>query len=349
MLRWWGQLYRGQDIGGKASGWVPAKGIDYDDLATILKASGKQNRWANGGPVLKKLSRIIGHHLGLPRDWVVIPTSSGTAALQALVWAWSQEVKTWVVPAYSWPGLDTAFRGIEGVRVVDVNPKTGSLPYGASGASGTVLTTLAGHLTVQAELFDPKMRIIWDNCGSADLVYDELVRADGIALSFHHTKPWGFGEGGAAAVPIRLADRVMQAVGYYYSGPTVLNGKMTEVQAALILQRYRVYDQVKEHCNALRNALLGALLGRVPYSLMPHMGSGAPFSGWVPIRLKSEIKGVEIAGKEVGGVRVRQLYRPRGLYPEAQDWYNKTLAIPVHEGLGESDMARVARELESVF
>lgn len=346
---WWLRKSK-YHLGTKPStGWVPRKMIDYRDLESRLRVAEKSNKWANGGALTRKLSSFFSRHLKLPRDWVAIPTSSGTTALQALVWAWSHEVKSWAVPAYSWPGLDTAFRGVQDIEVVDVDPWSGSLPYDHPGAQGTVLTTLAGHLTVNPDLYSPEMRIIWDNCCSADLTYPELKRADGIAISLHHTKPWGFGEGGVAAVPFRMADKVMEALGYSYSGPTVVNGKMSEIGAAIALQRLSLYSQIREYCWMLRRTLLNSIPGELEHWPLPHYGYREPFSGWLPIRLNSSLKGVEISGKALGGVMTRQLYPPRGDFPEAQSWYSRTISIPLHEGLGVQDMVRVAGQLEIVL
>jgi dTDP-4-amino-4,6-dideoxygalactose transaminase len=163
------------------------------------------------------------------------------------------------------------------------------------------------------------------------------VRASEV-VSFHHTKPWGFGEGGCAIVDAAQAAQVRSFLNFGVGadksfGSFAGNGKMSDVAAALIIQRVQAmplwadgYRRQRHRITGLaRSEGLEVLVDPPANAVVPHVPILAP----LPIAL-SELSGLPFA--------VAKYYRPLGDdCPVAADLYSRMVNVPCHPGIAAID------------
>ena len=174
-----------------------------------------------------------------------------------------------------------------------------------------------------------------------------IARVDWVEVfSFHQTKPWGLGEGGALVFPARLREYVKAMINFgidlsrevqVYAG----NGKISEVACAMIATRLetRAGWSKPYRENASRIMAIGQTVGLVPIAkTIPYNST----PGHVPF-LSSKALSFEDLENDL--VVLQKYYRP--LDPEclkAADRYARTFSVPCHERVGylkDSDLRQL--------
>jgi dTDP-4-amino-4,6-dideoxygalactose transaminase len=162
--------------------------------------------------------------------------------------------------------------------------------------------------------------------------YDE---APDEIVSFHHTKPWGMGEGGCAVVAREDADVIRGFLNFGVGLPSAAaayatNGKISDFSSALILDRLERYPIWAGYYRAQYARILGlarevglrefrAVNGEQVYAHLPLL---AP----MPRRVED---------LRDGPFPVRKYYRPltdHGV-PVASSLYEHIVNIPTHSGM----------------
>jgi dTDP-4-amino-4,6-dideoxygalactose transaminase len=233
--------------------FIEDKYPNWSRLEQIMAHSARAKRWANFGPVEKLLSDTVATMLALPVGRAVVPASSATSALHAVAGAHAElrgRPLTWAICAFGFSS--TAIGPLAG-RVCIVDCDTTGLISQAALASlpveswdGLIVTDLFGcqpDLSPYAELCSANGKpLIVDSAVSFPARTPPSIKASEI-VSFHHTKPWGFGEGGCAIVDASMAAAVRAFLNYGLArtgGPFAMygsNGKMSDIAAAFIVQR----------------------------------------------------------------------------------------------------------------
>ena len=188
--------------------WLNRKGIDYSRVRYYLEESFEKNWFTNFGPGSKQLEQKIIELFEIDDSKAVIVTSNGSHALHAIVAAIeiaTGEKKRFAVPGYTFP---TNVQGnLRDSLVANVAPDFGldlfDLDFDlATGNNfdGIVVTNVFGHVqdldkyAVWAE--EHEKILIFDNAATPASFYKGRNASNyGFAsiLSFHHTKPLGFG------------------------------------------------------------------------------------------------------------------------------------------------------------
>jgi dTDP-4-amino-4,6-dideoxygalactose transaminase len=232
--------------------YVEDKRIDWQRVEQITTLSQQARQWTNFGPVSRALERVLEHVLDLPPQRAVVMCASATIGLYAL--AGLSAVKLgrtprWVVCSYTFfsqrtgPFADAVVVDCDDRGLVDLDA-VAALPDGAW--DGLVVTNTFATLR--------DVRIFADFCQTRgkSLIVDSagaLLGPDRAwpghpdeAISFHHTKPWGVGEGGCIVVDRAEAELARSALNFGIGGPRSLrplasNGKISDVACAAILER----------------------------------------------------------------------------------------------------------------
>ncbi|MES0024921.1 MULTISPECIES: DegT/DnrJ/EryC1/StrS family aminotransferase [unclassified Mesorhizobium] len=232
--------------------YVEAKVPDWRRLAELSILCAEQNQWTNSGPLSVALGRIISHVSHLPESYSTVMASSGTAALYAAAGIFAAKAGKslrWAISAFGFSATQTGpFAGM--TRAVDCDAQgfldlstLGTMPD--DGWDGLLVTRPFGlqrdmsayrnfcsergkPLIVDAALAFPGQRIV-----GPDVI--EIV-------SFHHTKPWGFGEGGCLFVPAADESLARSILSFgedqpAWVLPSASNGKLSDLAAAAIIDR----------------------------------------------------------------------------------------------------------------
>jgi dTDP-4-amino-4,6-dideoxygalactose transaminase len=326
--------------------FIEQKSPNFDFLAETLRLSSHSGRWTNFGPVSFLLESALHRHLKLTPSRAVVMCSSGTAALLATVALKEYLARRrlrWVISAYGFRA--TCLGPLANAQVLDCTAG-GILDLDALSRlspdswDGIVVTNVFG---LKADLSDyvafcQKLRkeLIVDNAGLLDgFLHEDLPSTAGEILSFHQTKPWGMGEGGAAIVaaehvPVFRAI-INGAEGLRPDARTwASNSKISDISAALILQRLmqapewsRAYQE--QACRILRVALGSGLRLLAPVDLTaltpPHL----------PMLALSPVSEADLANPFFV---LHKYYQPLSAEcPVAASLYARIVNIPCHPGM----------------
>lgn len=232
--------------------YVEDKRIDWQRVHEILDVSRRANQWTNFGPVSRMLERALEHVLKLPPERAVVACASASVGLTALAGLHAVRRRgplRWLVSAYTFAVQRTG--AFADAVVVDCDD-AGLIDLAAAADlpgdrwDGMIVTNLFGALTDTKRFADfcaERGKDLVLDSAQALLGFDRA--APGLpaeAISFHHTKPWGVGEGGCVIVDRADAPVVRAALNFGIGGPDLLkpfagNGKISEIACALVLDR----------------------------------------------------------------------------------------------------------------
>ena len=303
-----------------------------------------------------------------------VAVSSGTAALHLSVLALGigpgDEV---IVPAYTFPATANVV-ALAGARpvLVDVDPETMNVVPEAVAAAVTERTkaVLVVHLFGRPARWDelegavPEgVALLEDAAGAlgarrAGRVCGGLGRLG--CLSFHPRKIVATGEGGAvttddgeiADAVRRLRHHGIEPRGGFEIRAPGLNYRLPDILCALGVAQMRRLEELLAERERLAAAYAERLDGVVG---LPSADAGDRH-GWqayvVRVDRRDEVlSGLREAGIEaqIGTYALHRLaaYGDQGPFPGADAAYERALALPFHNRLGEDDLDRVAEALSS--
>lgn len=336
--------------------FVEQKSLNWSRMAEILAMSERENQWANFGPVSRLLERTAERLLQVHPDRAVVATSSGTAALMALAGvAAAQRGRPlrWVGSAFGF--FSTRIGSLAGaVTLVDCDEagfldlaRVDDLPDDSW--DGLLVTNVFGS--------DPDLAryAAYCRCRGKALLVDNAVCLLGYEraspgspqefISFHHTKPWGFGEGGCAILPREDASLFRQLIRFGQNAPAGLdmfagNGKISDLAAAAILARLEQHEDWAPRYVAQwhRIADIGRRAGfQVLHDLLP---GGAV--GFTPLLAPRRVAGDLIRASRLP---LAKYYPPLGEQPNARALFDRIVCVACHPGMAGLDDERIHEEL----
>ena len=339
--------------------FVEAKQIDWERIKRILAASERENHWTNFGPVSRRLEATLAEMLELHSDSAVVVTSSATAALFAIAGVSAAHMRCsvrWVTSAFGF--FSTRIGPLASVQFVDCDD-SGLLDLAhlaempEDSWDGLLVTNVFSARATMADYVQfcrqRGKAIIIDNAMCL-LGYDRTsLDAPPEIISFHHTKPWGFGEGGCAVVPRNDVPLVRNLVNFGHLAPPQLsmfaaNGKLSELGAAAILQRL---EQLQEWAPAYtaqwcRIAEIATAAG---FNIFQKPAAGSVI-GFVPL----------LAPRSVSAARIRASSLPMAKYyplledlPNARALYAHVVCVASHANLAALSDAIIEQELSSLL
>lgn len=329
--------------------FVDAKAPDPSRLMAALAPAIAQNRHSNFGPVSRQLETLLAAQNGQPPSTVM--TANATLGLQAAVAALDNHrgrPHRWAVSDF---GFFTSFIGpFQDQTYVPCAPDGGiSIPalsqVPRDSYDGILATNVFGLGEGFDALFDFARRhgktLLIDNAAGfgalapshaagLDLLWAEVV-------SFHHTKPWGMGEGGAVFASAGLQSLLRAAVnfgvgeGRRLQDPRwVTNAKLSELAAAQILLRVQDAPQWVPgfRAQAARLMRLGQEAGLTPViAQLPQRAVPSQ----IALRADHPIALEDLANPDL---RILKYYRPgAGSGPGARALFDHILNLPCHGGV----------------
>lgn len=247
--------------------WVNKKKIDWEAVMYYMDFSIKENQFSNDGPLQEILSNKLRLLLGINDDKSIVLTSSGTAALHALVSSFNmylQRDTKWATQDYTFP---VSAQGVLKNSIIvdinydDVSPSIEELEKVKDKIDGIIVTNVFGFSSVISIFVE------WCNKNEKFLLFDNATApytlynftnvnnfGNGCIISLHHTKPLGFGEGGVIIVDKVYEPYVRKAINFGYTktlkqwSPHGSNWRMSDIAASYVLQHLeKFYDIVEKH------------------------------------------------------------------------------------------------------
>lgn len=222
-------------------------------------------QFTNGGPMIRRLERAYSKLLNVPQE-LVVATSSGTMAIEALAVSKSPQLEVFEIPNYTFAATAFATQrsGIP-IRFIDTKPAGAvalSPRHLGESRVGLVMVAPFGELMdLESALHKKLGNIIFDFAAALLNVIQRQVPILGnsVAFSLHATKPLGCGEGGLVVARDEEEARFVRRYinfGFSTARDSIqpgTNGKMSEHTAAIALSAVeRIDEEIREWTDVRR-------------------------------------------------------------------------------------------------
>lgn len=326
--------------------FVEDKPLDITRMHAFMQPARRRNQWSNYGPAWEILARGYHRYMHQPETRMVVPCANGGMALEALAALHACKLGRplrWVVSAF---GFANTARGVFAeAQVLDANARGILSPdqlqaLDPDSYDGFVVTNpfgLLGRFDTLSQFAAQSGKVMLIDNASG--IAEEIPDHDYQSFSLHHTKPFGFGEGGLLTVPAEEVELVLALLGYTplqqdFAQHWVGNGKISEVSCAALLQRLEaapewvpLYEMQGVRIRSIaERAGLRPLLPEV----MRTVATSLPFIAPRPLPVPELQNPHFVIGK---------YYKPLADLPMARTIYNHLLNVPSHP-----DMKRVSSE-----
>ena len=239
--------------------WLPNKYINTKRVNKLLKASLDINQFTNYGPNVQLLEKIIKEKLQICDDKVVIVVNNGSVALQILASSinyYHNKDYRWATQSFTFP--PSAQGTLSNSKIIDIDLDGGlNLEKLDSSIDGIIVTNIFGNIVdvIKYEKWakDNNKFLIFDNAATPFTFYKGKSccnYGNGATISFHHTKPLGFGEGGAIIVDKKYEKNIRCLINFginltdNYWVKEGNNYKMSDISAVYIIQYLDNFDLI---------------------------------------------------------------------------------------------------------
>jgi perosamine synthetase len=321
------------------------------------------------GPKVEELEALLADAAGTRH---AVAVSSGTAALHVAVLALGLgEGDEVLVPAYTFPASANVV-GLAGARpvLVDVDPVTMNIDPAAAARRVTPRTkaVLAVHLFGRPARLEelPDLPVLEDAAGALGAErHGRPCGGLGVVgcFSFHPRKIVTTGEGGAVTTQDdALAERARSLRHHGWSPSDAYddmpagayNYRLSDVLCALGIPQLRRLDELLAARERIASGY-GERLAGLPVTL-PEADEGDRH-GWQAYVIHVDRRDAVMEALRAQGIQCQigtyalhrlGAYRDQGAFPGADAAYERALALPLHSGLTEGDLDRVAEALDKL-
>jgi dTDP-4-amino-4,6-dideoxygalactose transaminase len=334
--------------------WVPKKGINTSIVNELLSLSSAKNQYTNGGPVVALLESKIRELLKIDESKSVVCVSNGTVALWAAVAAielYEQKPLQFCTQSFTFPASAQGY--LDNVIIID-NDEGGGIDLekvDISGCDGIIVTNVFGNV-VDIEKYEKWCTthgkfLIFDNAATSYTFYrgkNSCNYGHASTISFHHTKPIGFGEGGAIIIDSKYERCLRNAInfGIDNTSPTARwhrfggNYKMSDVQAAYILQYLDRFDELISKAEILYLYFIDKIKGYKQIRLFPNYSDKPPFLSCLSILTWNSEHLIKSLLER--NIYCRKYYNPLEGTPVATDLYNRIVCVSFTVDMSASDI-----------
>ena len=338
--------------------WVAKKHINFDKVNKLLINNLNTNQFANYGPNVKKLELLLRDKLLIDSSKSIICVTNGSAAIHALVCGmnmfYNKELR-WATQSFTFPSSaqgilkDNIIVDIDNGGGLDLN----KLNEYIDKIDGIIVTNVFGNI-VDIDKYEKWCKVndkllLFDNAATVYTFYknkNSLNYANGASISFHHTKPIGFGEGGAIIVDNIYESEIRRCINFGISTQNNIcydiygsNFKMSEITAAFIIQYLDNFDKIIDHHNNLYDHLKKKLIQYPNISLYPNFSDNNPFVACFCL-LADKFDKSFINKILTDGIFCRKYYVPLNATTYAMNIYNKILCLPCNLDINKNIIDR---------
>jgi dTDP-4-amino-4,6-dideoxygalactose transaminase len=326
---------------------IERKAPDLATVEALLALPAAANQWTNFGPLDELLAATLHDYAGFADTLAVVPCANGTAALEVM--AIMHEIAAgrplrWVASAFSYFNAsrgyfaDSLLIDCNAQGLIDLDRLAAADP---ASYDGILVTNNFGFVrdfaAYEAFAAAHGKFLLVDN--AAGFGNGALQNLPWQSFSFHQTKPFGVGEGGAMLVPRDLAVMARHLIAHGKTPDAAVarrsvNAKLSEIAAAFILDRLRrapgwvpLYRMQLSRITELAEDLgFSPLIGRTHPVVAMTYPVLAPADVAVP-RLRNP------------HLALAKCYAPLADFPAAQGLYRRLVNIPCH-----ADVAALSRD-----
>jgi len=311
--------------------------------------------------VVSLLESKIRELLKIDQNKSVICVSNGTAAIWAAVAAielGEGRSLQFCTQSFTFPASAQGY--LRNVTIID-NDKDGGLDLkkvDISGCDGIIVTNVFGNvvdITKYEEWSATHGKyIIFDNAATSYSFYkgkNSCNYGTASTISFHHTKPIGFGEGGAVVIDSKYERYLRNVINFGIDNKSPSpkwnrlggNYKMSDLQAAYILQYLDRFQEITSRADMLYSYFLEKIRGHNKVMLFPNFSDNKPFLSCLSV-LTSQSEAL-IKALLNRDIYCRKYYYPLEDTPVATDLYNRIVCISFTVDMTTTDIDNIIEEI----
>ena len=334
--------------------WVPNKQIDHNRVKDILQKSISANQFTNGGPTVDLLEKTIGNIFKIDNDKSIICVSNGTVALWAAVAAielYNNKDLQFYTQAFTFPASAQGY--LDNVIIIDIDNDGGMdlNQIDCSKCDGIIVTNIFGNV-VDISKYEKWSKennkyLIFDNAATSNTFYkgkNSCNYGTAATLSFHHTKPIGFGEGGCIIIDKQYEKTLRNIINFGIDNTSPLgkwhrkggNYKMSDIQAAYILQYLDRFDAIVQKTSELYEYFLDLIKLLPSINLFPNFSDGSPFVSCISIFSENSNDIIERLLKH--NIYCRKYYNPLIASSVATKFYDNIVCISFTVDMTKNDI-----------
>lgn len=343
----------------KKINWVPDKKLNGIKVSQLLKSSLLSNQFTNNGPNVQLLEKIIREKLEIDDSKAIIAVTNGSVALHSLATSiqyYHKEKINWATQSFTFP--PSAQGTLSNAKIVDIDKEGGlNLDELDDTINGIIVTNIFGNI-VDIEKYekwakDNNKFLIFDNAATPFTFYKGKSccnYGNGCTISFHHTKPLGFGEGGAIIVDkkyeknIRCLNNFGIDLTENYWVREGSNNKMSDISAVYIIQYLDNFDIIIEKHKKLYKYFKEEITGnKLPITLFPSFHDEdkiMPSCFCVLFHNPEDSLKMEKSILDED-IFCRKYYNPLKNTPNTLEIYNKILCIPCTVDMNNKDIDKI--------
>lgn len=233
--------------------WIPNKPINNEIVQKLLQKCQETKQFTNNGPNVKLLEEFITNKFEIDDESksviVVVNASLGIQILTHAISVFNNNELKWATQSFTFPPSNQGT--LKTSIILDIDLDGGlNLEEMNKEIDGIIVTNIFGNIVDIDKYIDycqtHNKYLIFDNAATHYTFYKNkncLNYGQGCIISFHHTKPFGFGEGGAIIVDKKYENIIRKFINFginiypdkYYS-QEANNCKMSDISAVYILQ-----------------------------------------------------------------------------------------------------------------
>jgi dTDP-4-amino-4,6-dideoxygalactose transaminase len=341
--------------------WVPNKKIDHERVRDLLQDSIVTNHYTNGSPAVELLEKRTRTLLKIDDSKAVVCVSNGTVALWAAVAAlelyYSKDFQ-FCTQSFTFPASAQGY--LSDVKIIDID-NDGGIDLDLidiSSCDGIIVTNIFGNIVdiAKYETWCAKHSkiLIFDNAATANTFYkgkNSCNYGNVATLSFHHTKPIGFGEGGCIIMDKKYERALRNIMNFGIDNTSPMgkwdrkggNYKMSDLQAVYILQYLDNFDSIIDKTVNLYSYFLDKIAAYPMIKVFPNFSDGIPFVSCICIFVDDSNNVMQKL--LMNNIYCRKYYNPLMPTPVAQSIYNNILCIPCNIDMTRTDIDKIVNLL----
>ena len=322
----------------------------------------EKNQFTNGSPVVAMLEQRTRNVCKIDESKAVVCVSNGTVALWAAVAAieiyHTKDLRMYT-QSFTFPASAQGY--LENVKIVDID-RDGGLDLNAielHDCDGIIVTNIFGNIVdiqkYERWCSEHNKFLIFDNAATSNTYYHGKNSSNygtAATLSFHHTKPIGFGEGGCIIIDSKY-ERALRSIMNFGIDTTSANGKwhrkggnykMSDLQAVYILQYLDRFDSIVDTTTNLVRYFLQQIARYPHITVFPNFSDGVPFVSCISILTENSKERIDRLLEH--NIYCRKYYNPLLPTPVATELYNNIICISCTIDMTRDDIDTIVRLLQ---
>jgi dTDP-4-amino-4,6-dideoxygalactose transaminase len=337
--------------------------LNFSEIKKIYKISQKKNHHANFGPVSNKLEKFIHKLCKLPSNYCAIMCSSGTSAmLTAANFLRMQGINKFATSNYTF--FSSKLNFLDNSKVIETDNR------GLIDLKNLQKERNEFQALIYTNLFnlDPNYNEIYKFCkiNKKALIVDNalnlLERPENLKnrdifeiVSFHHTKPWGFGEGGVLICRRKHEKKLRNlmnfaAINFDELAKYGLNSKISDLSCAAILDRLKNYKKIIKIYNKQKNRLVKIIKDNFIFKDILNRQNKLNVSNYLAVVAENKIDKDDL--KKLKYIECRKYYRPfksTKFFKRSNQLFDRIVCIPTGPHLQSISDKNIIKDLKNFF